>query len=187
MNILYIYIEREGQILATNFIYIYLYEYVKIYVFGGIPQNQNLVIKNCVFILICLKLSHLQSSLHLMPPIHLSRLFSHCSKQFLKSSILMPFSAPAFFFCLNSSTSAKCFPLTTFFPLGKQKFIQGKIGWIERVGHRGHAVLGQKLLNTQHSVGNCSCKSPTMKWANVLKASSKKFTGAECSLSHNTS
>ena len=32
----------------------------------GDPQNQNLLIKNCVFIFICLNFSHLQSTLHLM-------------------------------------------------------------------------------------------------------------------------
>ena len=60
--------------------------------------------------------------------IHLLRCFSHCSKQFLNLSILMPFSASAGFFflvlvflvCFTSSTSTKCFPLRTFFIWGKQ-------------------------------------------------------------------
>ena len=43
--------------------------------------------------------------------------------------------------------------------------------------------FGQKLLNTEHGVGRCACKSPIMKWANTLKESSKKFTEAEHSLS----
>ena len=31
----------------------------------------------------------------------------------------------------------------------------------------------KSLLNTQHSVGRCTRKSPIMKWANVPKQSSK--------------
>ena len=50
------------------------------------------------------------------------------------------------------------------------------LGW-DRVksegGHGGHAGFGQKLLNTQHSVGRHTCKSPIMKWANTLKESLK--------------
>ena len=37
-------------------------------------------------------------------------------------------------------------------------------------------VFGQKLLNTRHNVGRCSHKSPIMKWANILKESSKKIS-----------
>ena len=44
-------------------------------------------------------------------------------------------------------------------------------------------VFGEKLLNTQHGVGKCTCKSPIMKWANTLEESSKKFTEAMRSLS----
>ena len=36
------------------------------------------------------------------------------------------------------------------------------------MGHGGHAVFGQKLLNIQGSVGRCTHKSPIMKRANVL-------------------
>ena len=61
----------------------------------------------------------------------------------------------------------------------------GKIGWIQRVRHGGHAIFCQKWLNTQHSVGRCARKSPIMKWANTLKESSKKFTEAQTSASHN--
>ena len=49
-----------------------------------------------------------------------------------------------------------------------------------------HAVFHQKLLNTQHSMGRCTRKSPMMKWANALKKSSIKiFTEAKAA-SHNT-
>ena len=36
--------------------------------------------------------------------------------------------------------------------------------------------FGQKLLNTQGSVGRCACKSPIVKWANALKESSKNYS-----------
>ena len=73
----------------------------------------------------------------------------------------------------------------SFFSCGqtKKESYLGKDQVIGRVGHRGHAVFGQKLLTTQHSVVRCAHKSPFMKWANTLKESSKKFTDAKCSLS----
>ena len=101
--------------------------------------------------------------------IHPLRHFS-TSKQFLNLSILIPFTASAIF-CFTSSTSAKCFSLRTFFIQGNKqtKVAWGMIGWIGRVGRWGHAVFGQKLLNTQHSVGRYAGKSPIMmKWANTL-------------------
>ena len=56
----------------------------------------------------------LQSPLkHSPDAIHLLRLFPHCSKQFLNSLILIPFSAYALF-CFTSSALAKCFLLRTF-------------------------------------------------------------------------
>ena len=65
-------------------------------------------------------------------------------------------------------------------------FIQGnkkslwEIGWTGRVGHRGCAGFGQKLLNTQRGIDRNAHKSPITKWANALKGSSKKkkFTEA---------
>ena len=57
--------------------------------------------------------------------IHLLRHFFHCSKQFLNSSILMPFSAAALF-CFTSSTSAKRFPLRTLFFRGNKKSRSGQ-------------------------------------------------------------
>ena len=56
--------------------------------------------------------------------IHLPRCFSHGSKQFLNSSILMPFSASAIvclFVCFTSSTSAKHFPLRTLLIQGNKQ------------------------------------------------------------------
>ena len=111
--------------------------------------------------------------------------FFHCSKQFLNLSVSMPFSASAIF-CFTSSTLAKCFPLRTFFILGNKKKLFGVRsdelgGW----GTGGHAIFGQKLLNTQHSVGRCTCKSPIMKWTNTLKESSKNSLRPNTA-SHNT-
>ena len=93
----------------------------------------------------------------------------------------MPFSASAVF-CFTSFILAKHLLLRTFFIWGNKKVPWGETEWIRRVGNRGHAVFGQKLLNTHCSVGRCACNSPTMKWAKTLKES-KKFTEAECSLS----
>ena len=51
-----------------------------------------------------------------------------------------------------------------------------------KVGHGGHAVLGQKLLNTQRGVGRCACKSPIMKWANALSLQKKKIHWSQTQL-----
>ena len=101
--------------------------------------------------------------------IHLSRCFFHCSKQFLNSSILMPFSSAVFLFHLFHIS--KMFPFKDFFHLGKQtnkNVTQGKIGWIGRMKYGGHAIFGQKLRNIQCGVGRWARKSPIMKWANAL-------------------
>ena len=140
-------------------------------IWGG-PPKWNLFIK-----IVYSYMFKLQSSSKYFPfdAIYLSRRFSHGSNQCLNLSILMPFSASAVF-CFPSSTSAKWFPSRTFFIQGnKKKVDQGKIMWIERVGQEDHAVFDQKPLNTQRSVGWCTQKSPTMKWANVLKDFSKKI------------
>ena len=70
---------------------------------------------------------------------------------------------------------SKIFPFEDFLHQGKQtKVTQGKIWSTGRMRHRGHAVLGQTPLDTQHSVGRCAHKSPIMKWANVLNLQKKK-------------
>ena len=86
--------------------------------------NQEFTYKNCVFILTCLNFSHLQSTLHLMQYTYRDTFF-HCSKQFLNSSILIPFSASAVF-CFTSTTLAKHFPLRTFFIQGNKKCCSGQ-------------------------------------------------------------
>ena len=106
--------------------------------------------------------------------IHKSRLFSTAQSHFWTNQfwcllVLLPF-------CFTSSTSAKHFPFEDFSHPGKQKQITwSEIRWTGRVGHGGQAVFGQKLLNTWCGVGRCDHKSPTRKWANKLKESSKKI------------
>ena len=139
----------------------------------GMPPKQTLLIKNCVLFLTCLNFRHLPSTLYLMQYTYRDIIF-HCSKQFLNSSVLMPFSASAIF-CFSSSSSGKHFPLMNLFIQGnKQKRHSGQ-DRVNAGGYGGHAIFGQKLLNPLHSVGRCACKSPIMKWANVLKGSSKKM------------
>ena len=146
---------------------------------SGTPQNQNLFIKNCVFIFTCLKFSHLQSTLHL---IQYWDIFSNYSKQFLNLLILMPFNASAVFCFTSWSTSANI-PLWGLFSSEETKKVpQGKIGWIGRVGH-GVLPFSVKSCWTLSSVGRCAPKSPIMKWANALQEFSEKFTEAKCSLS----
>ena len=48
-----------------------------------------------------------------------------------------------------------------------------------------HAVSGQKLLMTQRGVGRCAGETPVMKWASVLKDSSKKNLLKPNAASHN--
>ena len=50
----------------------------------------------------------------------------------------------------------------------------GEIGWMG-VGYWGLVVFGLKLLNIQHGVDRCTCKSFIMEWANMLKESSKQI------------
>ena len=94
--------------------------------------------------------------------VHLSRLFFHCSKWYLNSSISMLFSASAIFFCFTSSTLANCFHLRMFFHLGKQeKVTWGEVRWIGSVGQGGHALFGEHsaqrgqmyLSITHHAMG----------------------------------
>ena len=64
--------------------------------------------------------------------VHLLRLFSHCSKQFLNSSILMPFGASAVF-CFTSSTVAKHFPLRTLLMV-RGELLRARLGGQRRWG-----------------------------------------------------
>ena len=79
------------------------------------PPKQNLFTKRCVFI----HMFKLQSPSKYSPldAIHLWRLFSHCSKQFFNSSIMMPFSASAVFFVPLLHID-KMFPFEDFYHSG---------------------------------------------------------------------
>ena len=101
--------------------------------------------------------------------IHLSTLFSYRSKQFWNLLILMPFSAFAVFL-FHFFHMGKTFPFEDVFHPGDKK---NCLGW-DWVDREGSCNFGWKLLYTQHSVGECTRKSPITKWANVLKESSKK-------------
>ena len=151
---------------------------------GG-TKKWNLFVKNYILILTYLNFSHLQRALHLMQYSYRG-VFATAQRQFLNSSILMPFSASAIFLfvCFTSSILAKCFPLRTFlFQGNKKKVVWGEYGWIGRVGHAGHAVFVKKfwkfsevwagvLINHPHEISKC-----------IERVFTKKFTGAKCSLS----
>ena len=126
-------------------------------IWGGAPQKPPEFIKNFVCILTCLSFTHLQSTLHLMQ-YTFQDVFSTAQNSFWTCPFGCLVVLLQFFF--TSSTLAKHFPLRTFFIQGYKKKSLGEIWWIERVGHRGHAIFGQKLLNTQYCVGRCICKSP---------------------------
>ena len=152
--------------------------------YKGRPRKKwNLFIKNCVFILVCLNFSHLQSILHLMQYPYWDS-FSTAQNRFWTHwfwclLVLLPFFASPLPHQQNIS-------LWGCFPSGKQKkdtLVKIWDSWVGRVGHWGHAVLGQKLPNTQHGVGRCTGTSSIMKQAHALKEFSKKFTEAEHSFS----
>ena len=113
--------------------------------------------------------------------IHLSRLF-HCSKQFLNLLILMPFSASAVVSPPPHQQDISLWGL--FHPEKQTKKSHLGEDWVNGEGGTwGHAVCGQKLLNTQRHVGRCARKSPIVMWANALKSLQKEFPEAQCSLS----
>ena len=113
---------------------------------GRPPQKMEFIYKK-LCILMYLHFRLLQSTLHLMQNTY-QDVFSTLQNGFW-ISILMTFRAFAVF-CFTSSTSAKHFPLRTFFIWGnKKKRRSGEIGWIGSMEHRGHTIFGQKLL--EHS------------------------------------
>ena len=136
-------------------------------------------IKKCVFIYSYM--FKLQSpSKYSFDAIHLLRHFLHCSKQFLNSSVFMPFFVSKLFHI------SKTFPFEDFFhPGGKKNLTEGKIRWLGRVGHEDHAIFGQKLPNTQCSVGRCTHKSPMANWPNMFKKPLEKTSLKPNAASHN--
>ena len=85
----------------------------------GAKNTQNLFIKNCVFILMCLNLSHLQSTLPFEAK-HLLRYFFPLLKTVFE---LIDFDAIQCFCCFlfHLFHRAKRFPLSTFFIQGNKK------------------------------------------------------------------
>ena len=74
--------------------------------------------------------------------------------------------------------------MRTFFIQGnKNKVTGGQIRWIERVGHEGHAFLGQKLLNTQHGVSRYAPITHHKTGKFTEGVFQKKFTEVKRSLS----
>ena len=114
---------------------------------------------------------------------HLPRRFFHCSKQFLKSLILMPFMLLLLFVSpFPHQQNVSLWGLSSSGEIKQTiKVTLGKIGWM---GGNGCQLFLVKNCWTQCSLGRCTCISPIMEWANALKESSKKLTEAECSLSH---
>ena len=114
--------------------------------------------------------------------IHLSRHFFHCSKQFLNSLILMPFSASAIF-CFTSFTLAKHFPLGPFFIWGSKNKSLGA-----RLGEQGGWDTGIMLFLVKNywtlSVVWTGVLINYPSWNGQMHCkSSKKFTHAKRSLS----
>ena len=128
---------------------------------GEPPRTWNLFIKNFAFILICLNFSHLQSTLYLVQ--YTYKMFFPLPKTVFE---LLDFNAFLCFcrFFVSPLPHGQNVSLWGLFSSGKQKVIWGKIEWIQRMGHRVHAGLGQKLLNTQNGVGRCTHKSLIIKW-----------------------
>ena len=122
-------------------------------VWGGIPPKTPEFM--CKKLCICSYMFKLQSPPKYSPldAIHLLRLY-HCSKQFLNSSSLMPFSASAGFLSQLFHIS-KTFPFRAFFigeNIRKESLRERSVRW----GQWGMEVMlffGQKLLDVQCGVG----------------------------------
>ena len=97
----------------------YMHVYMCIFEVGPQKKTEFIHKKLCYFYMF-----KLQSPSKYCPLIQYTSqdIFFYCSKQFLNSSILMPFSASAVF-CFTSSTSAKHFPLRTFFIQANKKIV----------------------------------------------------------------
>ena len=146
---------------------------------GGNPKKaQNWFIKSCVFILTCLNFSTLQNLLHWVQQTYRDG-FSHCSRQFLDSSILMPLALLPFLFQLFHIS--KTFPLEDSFHPGKQSH-SGRDRVNREGGHGRHAGFGQKLLDTQQCGQVCSSITHHAMGKHIEKVF-KKFTEAALSLS----
>ena len=120
--------------------------------YEGGPQKTKFIYKKlCIYS----SMFKLQSPSKYCPfdAIHLLRWFFHCIKQFSNSLLWMPFCASAMF-CFTFSILARHFPLRTFFIQRNKQRVSGVRS--DEQGGGGLGVMqffGQRLLNTQHSVG----------------------------------
>ena len=142
-------------------------------IWGGTPPNWQVFIKDCIFILICLNFSHLQSTLHLMQYTYL-RHFFHCSNsfwtcQFWYLLVLLPFFSP-----LPHRQNVSLWGL---FSSRETKTSHLGWDWVNREGGAwGSCCSGSKTAGHSAQCGQVdSHKSPIMKWASVLKESSKRI------------
>ena len=151
---------------------------------GGPRKPWNLFIKNCIFILTCVNVSHLLKY-WAFDAMHLLGLFFCCSKQFWTGwfwcfLVLLPC------FCFTCSILAKLFPLRIFFIWGnkkKKKVTLGETGWIERWSVGVILFLVRKFWTLSVVWAGVLVNRPSwsrqMRWKNLKK----KFTEVECSLS----
>ena len=146
--------------------------------YEGDPKHQNPFIKNCVLLLTCLNSSHLQSGLHWMQYTYRDG-FSTAPNSFWTSLILVSFSASDVF-CFTSSSWQNISLWGCFYSGETTKQSHSGQDLVNREGGaQGSCCFWLKVA--EHSVW-CG-QVPIMKWANMLKKSSKRFTEAKHSLS----
>ena len=135
------------------------------YVHTGGPQT-GFVYKSCALILTCVSFGHPPRTPHVTP----------CAQRDASPWLR------AVFECVDvDAFPCSCcwcvtLPTSTNIPLGElfssgvtNKLARGQDQRNREGGAQDHAVLGQKLLNMQRSVGRCAPQSPIMKWANALR------------------
>ena len=143
----------------------------------GDPKAPEFICKNCVFILTCLNFSHLQSTLHLMQYTY-RNIFSSAQNCFW-THWFWCFLVLLLFFCFTSFTSAKHFPLRTFFIWRNKKSLLGRDQVNREGGTRGSCHFSSKTAEPSlpcgqmcyHEMGKC------------VERVLKKYTEAKCSLS----
>ena len=114
------------------------------------------------------------SKYSLFDVIHLPRHFFHCSKQFLNSSILMPFSTSAVF-CFISSTLAKRFHSKAF-SIQVNKKCHSWWDWVNREGGTwGSCHFWSKTAEHSVRCGQVCSLVTHHEITNMLKESSKKI------------
>ena len=135
--------------------------------------------KKLYFFLMCLNFSHIRSTLHLMEyTYHFFPLLSFWTCQFWCFSVLLLCSVSL----LPHQQNVSLWGL--FHQGGKEeKVVQGQIWWIRRVRHGGHAILGQKQLNTQCRVWAGALVNHPPWNGQMCWVFKKKFTETKHSLS----